>query len=259
MKLQKWYITIIWTMAMVTGLAMTSTAGAGNDQVIVFAAASTTNAMTDIAELYKKSNDTKVKFSFASSSTLAKQIEKGAPANIYLSANPKWMNYLSDRGAIITSSRFDLLSNRIVLISPADASLEHLTVDARLDMAGLLKDGRFSMGDPDHVPAGIYGKKAMEKLGLWDAVKDRLARAKDVRAALVLVERAEVPLGQVYATDAAISRKVKVVGLFPEESHPKIVYPITMIEETPSARALMDFIKSEKAAEIFRKYGFILR
>ena len=186
-----WPIKIVLALIIVVNLILFSTAEAGNNQIIVFAAASTTNAMTDIAELYQKSNNVRVKLSFASSSTLAKQIEKGAPASIYLSANPKWMDYLDDRGAILTSSRSDLLSNRIVLIAPADSAIKNLGIDTTLDMAGLLKDSRLAMGDPDHVPAGIYGKKAMEKIGLWDAVKGKLARTKDVRSALVLVERGE--------------------------------------------------------------------
>ena len=198
-----------------------SSSWAGTDRITVFAAASTTNAVTDIASLYQKNHATKIRLSFASSSTLAKQIEKGAPADVYLSANPKWMNYLEERGAIDKESRKDLLGNRIVLIAPSDSSLENLTVDSHLNLADLLGEGRLSMGDPDHVPAGMYGKKAMENLGVWESVKDKIARAKDVRAALVLVERGECPLGEVYATDAAISKKVRVAGnVFPVDSHP---------------------------------------
>lgn len=135
------------------------------------------------------------------------------------------MNYLAEKGIIVTESRRNLLGNRLVLIVPKDSPIDGLQVDAGLDLGGILGDGRLSMGDPDHVPAGMYGKNAMVHLGLWDAVADRVARAKDVRAALVLVERGECPLGQVYATDAAISGKVRVAGFFPEDSHPPIVYP----------------------------------
>ncbi len=259
MKLQKYLISIALIILIYAGPALVSTAWANNSQVIVFAAASTTDAMTQIAKEFQKSHPARVKLSFASSSTLAKQIEQGAPADIYLSANARWMDYLAEQDAVIPSSRVDLLSNRIVLISPADSGLKNLTVNTRLNITGLLKDGRLAMGDPDHVPAGIYGKQALETLGLWDSVKDKLARAKDVRAALILVARGEAPLGLVYATDAAISPKVTIAGLFPENSHPKIVYPIAMIKETPAASALMAFIKSEKAADIFRKYGFSLR
>lgn len=232
---------------------------AGTDTVTVFAAASTTNAVTDIARLYESNHPAKIRLSFASSSTLAKQIEKGAPADVYLSANPKWMNYLEEKNAVVKGSRGDLLGNRLVLIAPKDSAIGDLTVDSHLDLAGLLKDGRLSMGDPDHVPAGMYGKKGLTRLGLWDGIKDKLARAKDVRAALVLVEREECPLGQVYATDAAISSKVKVAGLFPESSHPPIVYPAALITDSEAARDFLAFLKSDGAAEIFKKYGFSVR
>lgn len=234
-------------------------AAADNTRLTVFAAASATNAVTDIAERFEKKHGVTVRLSFASSATLAKQIENGAPADIYLSANVKWMDYLADRGAVVSSSRKNLLGNRIVLIAPESGSIEKLQIDSRLDLPELLGDGRLSMGDPDHTPAGIYGKQAFETLGLWDFLKDRTARAKDVRAALVLVERGETPLGQVYATDAAISEKVKVVGVFPETSHPPIVYPAAMVRETASGKAFMEFLGSEAAAEIFRKYGFTVR
>lgn len=231
-------------------------AAAGTDTVTVFAAASTTNAVTDIAGLYQKHHPETVRLSFASSSTLAKQIERGAPADIYISANPKWMDYLEEKGAIVKESRRDLLGNRLVLVAPADSGLENLTIDPGLDLAGLLKEGRLSMGDPDHVPAGIYGKQALTRLNLWESVRDKIARAKDVRAALVLVEREECPLGEVYATDAAISTKVKVAGIFPQDSHPPIVYPAARITRTGEAESFMAFLASDRAAAVFKKYGF---
>jgi molybdate transport system substrate-binding protein len=169
------------------------------------------------------------------------------------------MDYLSEKGAIIPSSRLDLLSNRIVLIAPKDSALKNLSIDSSLNLSQLLGEGRLAMRNPDHVPAGIYGKKAFEKLGLWNAVKDKIARAKDVRAALVFVERGETPLGQVYATDAVISTKVKIVGRFPKDSHPPIIYPVAMVRETVYAKKFLTFLKSEKSAEIFRNYGFSVR
>ena len=241
MKLNHQRILITCTLILLT--CITLPAGAKAESITVFAAASTTNAITDIAQLYKESHPIKVLLSFASSSTLAKQIEQGAPADIYLSANPKWMNYLEEKKAIVVDSRTNLLGNRIVLIAPAQSTIDKLVVNSHLDLAGLLGDGRLAMGDPDHVPAGMYGKKAMESLGLWDQIKEKIARAKDVRAALVLVERAEAPLGEVYATDAAISNKVKVVGIFPEESHPKIVYPVALVKKKPRGRSLPDLCK----------------
>lgn len=228
-------------------------------EVVVFAAASTTNAITDIGNLYAAKQLGTIKTSFASSSTLAKQIESGAPVDVYLSANKKWMDYLADKDLIDKASRFDLLGNRIVLIAPQASAIQTVDIKAGMDLVALLgQDGRLSMGDPDHVPAGMYGKKAMEKLGLWDQVKDRVAPMKDVRAALVLVERAEAPLGEVYATDAAISDKVRVVGTFPTDSHPPIVYPVAAVTggKAEAAKAFMDFLKTPEARAIFEKYGF---
>jgi molybdate transport system substrate-binding protein len=240
-------------------IGMGRPAWAGTEIITVFAAASTTNAVTDIAALYEKEHPVKIRLSFASSSTLAKQIENGAPADIFLSANPKWMNYLAEKGVIVTESRRGLLGNSLVLIVPKDSPIDGLQVDTGLDLAGILGEERLSMGDPDHVPAGMYGKNAMQHLGLWDAIADRVARAKDVRAALVLVERGECPLGQVYATDAAISDKVRVAGHFPEESHPPIVYPAALVKQSPAARSFLDFLQSEPAARVFETYGFTVR
>ena len=253
-------LTCLKTLAMMIFLAcLPLSASAGTNNLTVFAAASTTNAVTDIAKLYEQKHPVKVRLSFASSSTLAKQIEKGAPADVYLSANPKWMSYLEERDAIVKASRTDLLGNRLVLIAPADSAVGDLTVDSHLDLAGLLGDGRLSMGDPDHVPAGMYGKKGFTTLGLWAGIKDHIARAKDVRAALVLVERGECPLGQVYATDAAISSKVRVAGLFPETSHPPIVYPAALVTDTEASKSFLAFLQSDGAAQIFKKYGFSIR
>ena len=234
--------------------------GQAADSVMVFAAASTTNAVTDIGALFVKKNIGRFVPSFASSSTLAKQIEKGAPANVFLSANEKWMNYLEEKKLIDPSSRFDLLGNRIALIAPADSDVK-VKIAPDFDLAKILDDGKLAMGDPDHVPAGIYGKQALEKLGVWDNVKDKVVRAKDVRSALVLVERGEAPLGVVYTTDAAITDKVKIVGIFPEDSHPPIVYPVALVagNENPTARSFLEFLKTPEAKAVFEKYGFTVR
>ena len=226
--------------------------------VIVFAAASTTNAITKIGELYASRHQGRITPSFASSSTLAKQIENGAPAAIYLSANKKWMDYLEAKKMIEPDTRFDLLSNRIVLIAPKDGAVKHIDIRPGLDLSDALGDGRLAMGDPDHVPAGIYGLQALEKLGIWTKLESRVARAKDVRAALALVERGETPLGLVYATDAAISDRVNVVGIFPMDSHPPIVYPVAVVAgaKSDAAGRFLDFLKSAEARTIFEKYGF---
>ena len=237
------------------------TLAAEPETVTVFAAASTTNALAEIGRLFENNEKTKFRVSFASSSTLAKQIEQGAPADVYVSANIRWMNYLEEKKLIEPATRFDLLSNRIVLIAPKDSRINHIDIGPVLDLPGLLGDGLLSMGDPDHVPAGMYGMKSLEKLGLWAGVEKRVARAKDVRAALALVERGETPLGQVYSTDAAISDKVKVVGFFPSESHPPIVYPVAAVAggETEAAGQFIKFLKGPESTAIFKRYGFTVR
>jgi molybdate transport system substrate-binding protein len=173
MKKKQFGCLAVCVLLLTLVIGMGRPAWAKTESITVFAAASTTNALTDIAALYEKKHPVKIRLSFASSSTLAKQIENGAPADIYLSANPKWMNYLAEKGFIVTESRRDLLGNSLVLIVPADSPIDRLQVDAGLDLAGILGQGRLSMGDPDHVPAGMYGKNAMQQLGFWDAIADR--------------------------------------------------------------------------------------
>lgn len=230
------------------------------DQVTVFAAASTTNVLTEIIELFTKNTNTPVTPSFAASSALAKQIENGAPASVFLSADNKWMDYLEEKKLIEATTRFGLLSNRIVLVAPLDSTLT-LNLQPGVDLAGALGQNRLAMGDPDHVPVGTYGKQALEALRVWDSVKDQIARANDVRSALVLVERGESPLGIVYATDAAISGKVRVVAVFPENTHPPIVYPVALVtgHETAAAKAFLSFLKGPEAKAIFVKHGFSAR
>jgi molybdate transport system substrate-binding protein len=252
-------------MVVVTGLELDAVVGRGaaaQGGVVVFAAASTTNAVTEIGKLYADRHLGRVTPSFASSSTLAKQIESGAPADVYLSANKKWMDFLEARNLIDKESRVDLLGNRIVLIAPAGSTLKSVDVAPGFALATFLgRDGRLSMGNPEHVPAGIYGKQALENLGVWNQVKDRLAPMKDVRAALVLVERAEAPLGVVYATDAAITKKVRVVGTFPADSHPPIVYPVAAVAggRSEAAKRFIDFLRSPESRAVFEKYGFAVR
>ena len=233
---------------------------ADTPEITVFAAASTTNAITDITALFIAETKGRVTTSFASSSTLAKQINQGAPADVYLSANPKWMGFLEKNHMIEPGTRFDLLGNRLVLIAPLDSDMA-VTIVPGFDLAGLLGQEKLAMGDPDHVPAGIYGKQALTFLGVWEGVVSKVARSKDVRAALMLVERGEAPLGIVYATDAAISRKVKVVALFPENTHPAITYPVALVagKATHGSRAFLEFLKTKGAGAIFEKYGFSLR
>lgn len=230
------------------------------EKVTVFAAASTANALTEIGQRFSEKQMGRFTPSFASSSTLAKQIDRGAPADVYLAANPMWMDFLEKRNRLVQGTRFDLLGNRIVLIAPEEHAVS-ITITPGFDLAGLLGAQKLAMGDPDHVPAGIYGKKALQSLGVWSAVSAKVARTKDVRAALTLVERAEAPLGIVYATDAAISKKVRVVGVFPENSHPAITYPVAVVADrkTPVSMVFLDFLKSSEAKTIFKRYGFSVR
>ncbi|MDR2695490.1 MAG: molybdate ABC transporter substrate-binding protein [Deltaproteobacteria bacterium] len=234
-------------------------ARAAATDITVFAAASTTNALTEIAKIYEAGGQGKVALSFASSSTLAKQVENGAPADVFLSANAEWMNYLEEKKLLEAGSRSDLLGNRIVFIVPASSSVQSVTVSPQLDLAAMLgKDGMLSVGDPAHVPVGTYAKAALEHLKLWTQVEKKIAPAKDVRAGLALVERAESPLGIVYASDAVISDKVRVVGAFPTNSHPNIDYPVAAIK-TPKSGAALNFIKflsTPPAKTIWAKYGF---
>jgi molybdate transport system substrate-binding protein len=261
-RILRWLAGMMMVMA---GMGMDGALGGGalaQTEVVVFAAASTTNAVTEIGQLYAARSMGRVTPSFASSSTLAKQIASGAPADVYISANKKWMDFLEEKNLINRKSRLDLLGNRIVLIAPADSAVSEIDVTPGFSVAAFLgEDGRLSIGDPDHVPAGMYGKKALENLGSWDPVKDRVAPMKDVRAALVLVERAEAPLGLVYATDAAISKKVRVVGTFPEKSHPPIVYPVAAVAggKAEAAKGFIDFLQSPESRAVFEKYGFVVR
>lgn len=230
------------------------------ERVMVFAAASTTNAITKIGELFSKETHYQFVASFASSSTLAKQIESGAPANVYISANSKWMTFLDDRGLVEKESRCDILGNRIVFIAPKGSDLK-IDIHPGFVLPAILSTEKIAMGDPEHVPAGIYGKQALTFLGVWDEIEPKIVRAKDVRTALVFVERGEAPLGIVYATDAAITDKVRVVGIFPEDSHPPITYQAAMVKEnqTQAAQAFLAFLKSPGAKAIFQFYGFSTR
>jgi molybdate transport system substrate-binding protein len=224
----------------------------------VFAAASLTDAMKDVAALWQQAGHPVPHLSFGASSTLARQIEQGAPANLFASADTKWMDYLAERNLIAPGTRQDLLSNALVLIAPADHP-QHVTIGPNTDFAALLgSSGRIATGDPAHVPVGLYAKQALTHLGKWDALATRIAATEDVRAALLLVERGEAPLGIVYATDAAVAPKVMVAGVFPPSSHDPVVYPFAVIKsgDTPEARALLAFLAGPQARAVFAKRGF---
>lgn len=226
--------------------------------VTTFAAASLTNAFQDIGKAYEAKGNAPVRFSFAASSALAKQMEAGAPANIFASADLKWMDYTDGKGLTLADTRVTILGNELVLVAPADKA-KPVTISKGMDIAALLgPNGRIATGLVDSVPVGIYARTAFTNLGVWDQVAPRIVGAESVRAALALVERGEVPFGVVYATDAAIARNVKVVATFPADSHPPVEYPFALVKghDTPAARSFFSFLTGPEAKEIYKKYGF---
>ncbi|MFI0472699.1 molybdate ABC transporter substrate-binding protein [Halomonas sp. HMF6819] len=228
------------------------------DNVQIAAAASLTDAMNEAIAAFEATHDIDVTPVYASSSTLARQIDSGSPAEVFVSANVDWMDWLEAQGVDV-SAREDLLQNRLALVSASDAAPETFTPGSGAPIEDLLGAGdRLSVGDPDHVPAGIYTRQALDTLGEWDALEPRLARASDVRAALALVERGETPAGVVYQTDAFASEAVRVLGLFPADSHDPITYPAALIgeSENDAAQTLRDWLKSDAALDIFEAYGF---
>lgn len=228
-------------------------------EVTVYAAASLTNALQDIGNQFNAKSDAKVKFSFAASSLLAKQIEAGADADIFFSADTEWMSYLADRSLIQTGTRKDLLGNHLVLIAPTSSTIA-IEIKPGFPIAQALGDGRLAVADPDSVPAGKYARQALTSLGVWGSVAERLVRAENVRVALTYVARGEAPLGIVYETDAKAEPKVKIVGLFPENTHLPITYPVALTSHGSSAeaKAFLDYVEGPQAADVFRKYGFIV-
>ncbi len=221
------------------------------------AAASLKNALDDVVKAHEaKSGDT-VRVSYAASPALARQIENGAPADVFISADQAWMDYLQKKDLVRVASRVDLLRNRIVLVAPSDSAVK-LTIAPDFPLAAALGMERLAMADPASVPAGRYGKAALEALGVWKSVEPRVAGAADVRAALLLVARGEAPLGIVYSTDAAVEPKVRVVDRFPESTHPPIVYPaaLTAGSRSSAAGAFLASLGKPPARTIFEKYGF---
>ncbi|WP_036774398.1 molybdate ABC transporter substrate-binding protein [Photorhabdus australis] len=228
------------------------------EKVTVFAAASLTNALDDISRQYKQETKGDVVASYASSSTLARQIEQGAPADIFISADQQWMDYVAGKQLIINKTRFTILGNQLVLIAPKGSKLNQVEINKETTWRSLLNGGRLAVGDPDHVPVGIYAKESLQYLGAWETVNPLLARTSNVRSGMALVERAEVPLGIVYGSDAVASDKVKVVGIFPEESHKPVEYPMAIIKDhsNPVVLSFYEYLKTPEAAAIFKRYGF---
>jgi molybdate transport system substrate-binding protein len=238
-------------------LAMSSLAGAQpSREVVVFGAASLTDVINELEKAFTQETGIPLKTSFAASSTLARQIESGARADVFFPADEEWMDYLQSRQLIRAESRKDVVGNKLVLIAPADSTLQIL-INSGPEFAKTLGSGRLATGDPDSVPVGKYAKAALMNLGAWETVEKRLVRTENVRSALAFVARGEVPLGIVYLTDAHLEKKVRVVGIFPPETHPPIVYPIALTSvASPEAAQFIRFVTSPLAREIFVKHGF---
>jgi molybdate transport system substrate-binding protein len=245
------------TLLLLAWGAPSQSARAQSGDVVAFAAASLKTALDAVNAQWTKETGKKAVISYASSSALAKQIEQGAPAQMFISADLDWMDYLAGRSLVKPDTRSNLLGNRIVLIAPKDKA-QPVEIKPGFDLAKLLGDGRLSLANVDAVPAGKYGKAALEKLGVWAGVSGKIAQAENVRAALLLVSRGEAPAGIVYQTDAAAEPNVKIIGTFPEDTHPPIVYSIALTASAthPDAAAFLAYIKSDKAKPLFQAQGF---
>jgi len=251
-----WLARIIVAAALLSA-PMFTPALADERDLTVFAAASMKNALDEIDAAFVQKTGIKVVASYAASSALAKQIEQGAPADIFLSADTGWMDYAEARQSIKQATRTNLLGNSIVLIAPKPSKVDKVTIGPGFDLAGLAGDGKIATGDVNAVPVGKYAKAALEELGAWQAAAPKFAMAESVRAALTLVARGEAPLGIVYATDAKVEPSVKVIGTFPADSHPPIIYPVAATSAAkPAAADYLAFLQSWQAKAIFERYGF---
>ncbi len=246
---------LLLSLFLVVLIAKNSYSKVEDRSVLVFAAASTANAVSEIAKVYEKQTKVRVKLSFASSSTLAKQIENGAPVDIFISANPEWLDYLKIEQNFARSKRIDLLGNKLVLIAPKESSVS-INMGNVADFSETFS-GQFAMGDSSHVPAGIYGKQALTNMGWWRNLSRRTVNALDTRIALTYVERGEADLGLVYQTDVLISDRVKVVGRIPASLHEPIIYPAAILNPGNGfARDFFAFLRTRTARKIFREFGF---
>lgn len=224
----------------------------------VFAAASMSDAVRKVNEAWVAKGNAPMQFNFAASSTLIRQIEQGGQATVFISADERWADWGIERGLLVKDSRVSPIGNRLVLIAPGDSTLK-VDLTKTTDIAALLGNGgRLATGDPAHVPVGRYAEQALTWMGQWNAIGPRLARADSVRSAMLLVERGEAPLGIVYETDAAISTRVKIVGVFPKESHEPVTYPFVIVtaQNTPAAQALLAFLVGPEAMKIYESFGF---
>ena len=249
---------VIQILVSLFALATPFAPGVAQEPITVFAAASLKNALDDTNAAFTKATGVKIIASYEASPSLARQIEAGAPADVFISADLRWMDYVAGKGLIKADTRLNLLGNKLVLIAPKDDKIDHVTIGPGFDIAKLAGDGRIAVADVKAVPAGLYAKAALEKLGSWGAAEPKLAQAENVRVTLALVARGETPLGIVYETDAKIEPKVKVVGVFPDDSYPPVTYPVaqTSDSKSPSTGRYLAFLRSAMAKTIFEKYGF---
>jgi molybdate transport system substrate-binding protein len=245
-------------LGLLAALAAAPQQTSAQETITVFAAASLRNALDDVDAAFAKATGVKVTASYAASSALAKQITQGAPADVYVSANIKWMDFLDQKKLLVRDTRVDLLGNRLVLIAPKESKLDHVEIARGFDIAKLAGSGRIAVADVKAVPAGLYAKAALTSLGAWKAAEPKLAQAENVRATLAYVARGETPLGIVYATDAKIEPKVKIVGTFPVASHPAITYPVAGLAASKNGHVTryLYFLQTPAAKAIFEKYGF---
>jgi molybdate transport system substrate-binding protein len=226
-------------------------------ELLVFAASSLSDVLGEISPGFEKQAGMHVRLSFAASSVLARQIEAGGKADVFISADAEWMDYLQSRELIDRSSRRDLVGNRLVLIAPADSKVE-LKIAPGFPLAAALGKGRLSTGDPDTVPVGRYARSALSSLGLWDSIQDRLVRAENARSAMMFVARGEAPLGIVYTTDALADPKVRIVDTFPANTHAPVTYPAAAIRGARSgAGKFLDYLASPRVSETWKKFGFL--
>jgi molybdate transport system substrate-binding protein len=259
-KLKGCAVLLVAALFAISGAASAFAQKVETTTLTIFAAASLKNALDEAKAGFETSTGNKVTVSYAASSALAKQIEQGAPADVFISADLDWMDYVEKAGLVLADTRSNMLGNRLVLIAPESSSAS-LEIAPGFELAKALGEGRLAVADVKSVPAGKYGKAALEKLGVWSTVEGKLAPADNVRAALAFVARGEAPLGIVYQTDAAAEPKVKIVRTFPEDTHPPIVYPIAVLggsKHADASRAFLTYLKSSDAAAIFTKQGFTI-
>ncbi len=245
-----------WLLCMAVSQT-TLAAAESNPAITVFAAASLTNVLQDLGDAFTKDSAVAVRFSFAASSALARQIENGSPADLFFSADLEWMDYLQNKQLIRINTRHDILGNELVLIAPA-ASTVKLRIEPHFKLSAALSKEHLATGDPDSVPVGRYAQEALTHLGVWDEVAPRVVRADSVRSALAFVDRGEAAFGIVYATDALIDKDVRVVDVFPKDSHKPIIYPAALTNNaSPAAAKFLAYLRSPAGDVAFKHYGFI--